>query len=122
MKTMLRTVAIRVVVAGACVALACCAPPAHTGNFDSPDPAARLYAITRAGETKDASKIPSLVDQLDSDDPAVRLFAIEALERITGERLGYNPYADDTDRRESVDRWVEAVKARRFAVGRDGQR
>ena len=97
-------------------ALAGCAPPARLGDFDSPDPASKLYAINRAGEARDASKIPQLVDQLDSDDPAVRLFAIEALERITGERLGYNPYDDEVERRESVQRWADAVKSRRFAV------
>ncbi len=98
-----------------------CAPPARTGDFDSPDPASRLYAINRAGESKDVTKIPQLVDQLDCDDPAVRLFAIDALERITGERLGYNPYADDIERRDAVDRWTDAVKNKRFAVGKENK-
>lgn len=91
-----------------------CAPPASKGTFDSPDPAARLYAIQRAGEERDASAVPSLVESLDSDDPAVRMFAVQSLERITGERLGYNPYASVTDRDAAVERWVAAVKTGAF--------
>ena len=93
-----------------------CAPPANLGGFDSPDPASKLYAIRQAGESGDAKHIPQLVEQLDSDDPAVRLFAISALERITGQRLGYNPYADESTRRSTIDNWVDAVKTKRFAV------
>ncbi len=92
-----------------------CAPPASTGGFHSPDPASKLYAIRNAGESGDPRHIPPLVEQLDNDDPAVRLFAISALERITGERLGYNPYADEAGRRAAVEAWVDAVKTRRFA-------
>lgn len=94
-----------------------CAPPASIGGFNSDDPASKLYAIRAAGESRDRSAIPPLVEQLDSDDPAVRVFAINALERITGERLGYNPYADDVGRRAAVERWVDAVKSDRFAQG-----
>ncbi|MEX2215910.1 MAG: HEAT repeat domain-containing protein [Phycisphaeraceae bacterium] len=96
--------------------LAGCDTPRHRqGNFDSPDPASKLYAIRRAGEAKDRNQIPPLVEQLKSDDPAVRVFAIQALDRITGERLGYNPYADLLERNEKVLVWEEAVKQKRFA-------
>jgi HEAT repeat protein len=91
-----------------------CAPPASQGDFDSPNPAARLYAIQRAGEQRDASSIPRLVESLNSDDPAVRMFAVQSLERITGERLGYNPYASLADRDAAVERWVAAAKTGAF--------
>jgi hypothetical protein len=42
---------------------------------------------------------------LGSDDPATRLLAIEALNRITGERLGFEPHAGPQDREASVERW-----------------
>ena len=73
----------------ACLVMLCgCAPPpASEGGFDSPDPAAKLYAITIAGQRKDRSAIPHLIEQLDSDDIAVRMFAIGSLELITGTRL-----------------------------------
>jgi HEAT repeat protein len=93
---------------GALAGLGSCAPAATEGGFDAANPAAKLYAIQRAGLREDRSKIPQLIEQLDSDDPAVRLFAIEALERMTGERRGYKPYDPPHRRAEAVDRWVQA--------------
>lgn len=91
-----------------------CGPKATQGGFDSDNPAAKLYAIRDAGARRDAESIPKLVEQLSSDDPAVRVFAIEALERITGERLGYNPSADLLVRAQAVQRWEQAVREGRF--------
>ncbi len=104
-------------VLGAIALLPGCAPAASTGGFHSPNPASKLYAIRMAGETRDRTAIPQLVEQLDSDDPAVRVFAINALERITNQRLGYNPYVDEVDRRSAIEAWVDAVKSNRFAQG-----
>lgn len=83
-----------------------CTPPASEGGFDSPDPAAKLYAIRAAGEAQDQDAIPHLIEQLDCDDAAVRMYAIVALEKITGQRLGYDPYAPAHKRREAVNRWA----------------
>jgi hypothetical protein len=44
------------------------------------------------------------------------MMAIHALERITGERLGYNPYASLSKRRLAVERWGEAVKTGQFGL------
>lgn len=85
-----------------------------TEGFDSPDPGAKLRAILDAGGTKDVSAIPALVEQLASDDPAVRLCSIIALDRITGTRLGYSPYAPDAQRRAAVNQWARAVREGRF--------
>ena len=87
-----------------------CTPPASRGGFDSDNPASKLYAIRKA--TK--ADIPQLVEQLESDDPAVRMMTINALGRLTGQRMGYNPYDSMPDRRESVDKWVQAVASGRF--------
>ena len=97
-------------VLGAVIAATGCAPSASSGTFESDNPASRLYAIHRAGLDADASAVVPLVEQLESDDPAIRMMAINALERITGKRLGYNPYADRTERHEAIDRWIEAVR------------
>lgn len=91
-----------------------CAPPASRGTLDSDNPAAKLYAIRRAGESGDKSTIPKLVEALDSDDPAVRMMAINALDRLTGGRLGFNPYGSLRERRERVDAWELAVREGRF--------
>lgn len=75
-------------------------------GFNSPDPAALIPAIVAASETRDRRAIPDLIRSLDSQDPAVRFAAIQALERITGQTLGYDYAAPETDRRRQVDAWV----------------
>lgn len=49
---------------------------------------------------------------LASDDPATRLLAIEALDRVTGERLGYDAADPPERRRETLNRWAAWVRAR----------
>ncbi len=90
--------------AASILAAAGCIPPIPEG-FDSPDPAMRLRAIAEAGERRDTSAVPDLIEQLESTDPGARLLAIRALERITGETLGYDYAAPLWARGEAVDRW-----------------
>jgi hypothetical protein len=90
--------------------VACAEPPMSEGGFDAADPGSKLYAITRAGQQKDASAIPDLIQQLDSDDAAVRMYAIGALHRITGERKGYVYYAPQADRDAAIERWLDAYR------------
>jgi hypothetical protein len=81
---------------------ACASPP---GGFDSPEPASKLTAITDAAERNDRSAIPHLIEALDNDDPVVRLAAIRALQRMTGQTLGYD-YADhEWKRKQAADAW-----------------
>lgn len=91
-------------------------PPVEEGGFHAPDPASKLYAMRRAGNDRDISAVPHLVEHLHDDDPAVRLFAIKALERITNERFGYNPYASADDRNDAVVLWDKAVRSGKFAT------
>ena len=91
-------------------ALTGCTPRASQGSFDSPDPAAKLYAIHRAGTNRDTAAVKDLVEQLGSDDLAVRMMAINALDRIVGHRLGYNPYAPLVERQAAVDRWAQFAR------------
>lgn len=79
--------------------------PTIVPSFDSPEPAARNSAIVRAGANKDQEAIPDLVRMLDSDDPATRFLAISALDRITGERFGYEASQDEARRVAAVQRW-----------------
>jgi hypothetical protein len=79
-----------------------CAPSA---SFDSPDSTARLKAIQDAGASGDRASIPRLIEMLDSDDPAVRVMSIGVLEDMTGQDLGFDPYAEAPRRREAVERW-----------------
>lgn len=93
---------------------ACAPPPASEGDFTSDNPASRLYAIHRAGTEGDRSALPGLVESLDHDDPAVRMMAAQALERITGTRMGYDPYAGAIERRKAADAWAQAIRDQRF--------
>lgn len=98
------------------VLLAGCGPKASDGGFDSDNPAAKLYAIRQAGESKDLSNVPRLVELLDHDDPAVRMMTIKALDRLTGERMGYNPYHSPQARYEAIARWEASVREGRWAT------
>ncbi len=94
----------------AAAALMSCAPPATEASFDSPNSAARLYAIEKALRTGDTGAVPRLVEQLESDDPAVRMLAIEALHRLTGETHGYRHDDPPLARHEAIRRWVESLE------------
>jgi len=89
-----------------------CGPPAITGGFDSPQPAARIFATRRiAAETNPArirAAMPSLIQNLTSDDPAVRLLTAEALEKLTHESYGYRYFDPEWMRAPAVDRWRDA--------------
>lgn len=92
--------------------LAGCADPGSVVGFDEADPAARLRAVRQAGreeqgDRKGAGSVRALVGMLDSDDPAERMLAIRALERRTGQTLGYDHAAEELERRAAVERWVE---------------
>lgn len=83
-----------------------------TEDFNSPEPAARNAAIVRAASTRDERAIPDLVRMLDSDDAATRLLAIGALERLTGQTLGYDPCDGEPRRRQAVQAWQAWLDAR----------
>ena len=117
MRRVFCTVSLGILMAGFVSLTACDSPPsADEGGFHSPNPASKLYAIHQAGDQKDRNAIPDLVERLHDDDPAVRLFAIEALERITNERFGYNPYASADARQAAVLRWEQAVRKGKFST------
>ena len=86
-------------------------------GFDSPDPADKLDAILAAGERyAGAESLPrtvleNLIQELDSDDAAVRVLAIVALEKITQQRLGYDPYAERQRRQSSIQKWIRQLES-----------
>jgi HEAT repeat protein len=83
-----------------------CVHPREPVRIDSHDTDAQVRAMKRAVRQHDPAAAPLLVDELDSEDPAVRFYAIEALQRITGDRLGYDYSEDRPEKRKAaVDRW-----------------
>ena len=87
-----------------------CFTPVSEGEFESENPAAILYAMSRAAREKDTSRIPDIVEQLGSDDPATRFVAIQSLETLTGRTFGYRYYDPPDLRAESILRWVQYVE------------
>ena len=88
----------------------------RTPDFNSADPGDKLYAIrasTAEGHTSQPSRnvLEHLVEQLGSDDPAVRMMAVVALEKITGGRKGYDPYASRRQRQGAIDAWGHALES-----------
>lgn len=69
-------------------------------------PEGRIEAIVDAARTGDQNAIPELIGGLDSDDGAVRMLSIRALQRMTGQTLGYDHAAPEWRRREAVERWM----------------
>ncbi|MCL4742188.1 MAG: hypothetical protein KJZ54_08290 [Phycisphaerales bacterium] len=74
-------------------------------GFDSPEPAARLDAAAKAAREGDLGSLAELIRMLESSDPASRLAAIRALERLTGETMGYDHAGSVPERAEAVERW-----------------
>jgi HEAT repeat protein len=98
------------------VALGACAASDAGYDLNSPDPRERATAALHAGQTKDTSAVPLLVDRLEDPDPAVRFYAIEALRRITGEDFGYAYYQSDAERAHAVERWRNYLEQRRLTA------
>lgn len=80
-------------------------------GFDAPNPSRRLDAIVDASaQDADPATLLRLVEQLDSQDPAARMLAIRALEKRTGETLGYVHTDPEWARQEAVERWIKYLE------------
>src|ERR1043166_2274022 len=82
-----------------------CAPPRQPLVVSNPDPAVKIPAMKKAVREKNLATLRQLIRDLDSEDPAVRLYAINALERLTGERRGYQYFDDEVMRQPAVRQW-----------------
>lgn len=82
----------------------------YRARISSDDMNERILGVRQAGEQKDWSAVPLIVDRLEDEDEGVRFYAILALERITGERFGYDYSKPGSERAESVQRWRQFVR------------
>ncbi len=71
------------------------------------DPHTRLAAAQALAPLDRPAAWAALLDGLEADDLAVRMHAAESLAGLTGERLGYAPYAPPEQRGPAVQRWKE---------------
>ncbi len=76
------------------------------------NPEVRIRAIVQAGETKDDKAVPYLIECLGSDESDVRFFAYIALEKITGETMGYRYYESVDSQADAIQRWRQWAKER----------
>ena len=109
--TRTRAVAAVVIAAGVLWGAGCTAPRGPLVVTD-PDPSVKIPAIKKAAWKHDRGAVRQMVSDLDSDDPAVRFYAINGLQRITGQRFGYDYYADEQRRQASVRRWQDWLEGR----------
>ena len=94
-----------------------CTAPRGPLVVTDPDPAVKIPAIKKAVWKRDRGAIRQLVADLDSDDPAVRFYAINGLQRITGQRFGYDYFGDDDQRKPATLRWREWLAAQERRTG-----
>lgn len=111
-----------------------CGPGPRDGGFESPNPAARLYAVDRSvrewreartGETRPV--VPEatrrgLVECLSSDDPLLRMNAILALEEMTGSTRGYRFDDAVAERQIAIERWADWVRDGEATAGSGGKK
>jgi hypothetical protein len=84
-----------------------CAPPgAYHQMIQSSDPIKRAQGCKLAGESRDKTAVPLLVDRLEDRDLAVRTMAQIALRQITGrDDLAYSQTASEAVKREKIRQW-----------------
>lgn len=110
----IRGIAIRRVALLPALMLVFLAPAACTrtrlANIHSADPGERIMAIRDAADAQNRLAVPLIVDRLEDEDEAVRFYAILALDKMTGQRLGYD-YAKPLEARaQSVEQWRQYVR------------
>ena len=89
-----------------------CTAPRPPLVVTDPDPSVKIPAFKKAVQKKDRGAVRQLVKDLDSDDPAVRFYAIGALERMTGQQLGYRYYDDEASRAPAIAKWQNWLDGR----------
>ncbi len=93
-----------------CACAGCTSPVHFRANIQSENPDDRILAVFAAGEASDRESVPLLVDRLEDEDEAVRFFAIQALEKIVGQRFGYDYAKPPEERAAAVERWRAYVR------------
>jgi len=126
-----------VVVATASMAMIAGCVSAWTADFESANPPDQTAAIVgtvnryrpfdeRSAESawtppwtseRFREDIAWLVVMLQSDDPAVRFLAIESLDRLVGERHGYDASAPWPERAVAIETWARVLHERGYVGG-----
>jgi len=104
-RIMRSSIGVAVIGASATLALNGCAPSATEGGFSNPSPGARVYAVQDAVKFNRREQIPQIVECLCADDDLLRYLSIAALQRMTGQDLGYQFDDPEPLRFVAYERW-----------------
>jgi hypothetical protein len=111
---MIRHLILILCLGGAFVLPGCVAETPTAGSISerlqSEDPAVRIQAAVEAGEKKDESVVPLLVERLTDTQADVRFFAALALEKITGKTLGWKPGLSEAEQMDVLEAWRKYVR------------
>ena len=77
----------------------------YVKNISSVQPEVASKAMNTAAQKKSRLAIVPLEKRLYDEDPVMRLSAIRALQRITGEDMGYRSYEPQVKRMAAIKRW-----------------
>lgn len=88
----------------------CTSTKEYRAAIASEDVEVRIRGIKMAADNRDYGAVPLIVDRLEDEDDGVRFYAILALERITGERFGYDYARISRDRAAAVQKWRLFIK------------
>lgn len=87
----------------------CVVSPEPVGNvveaLQSKDPSLRLRAVIKAGNDGDLDTVCLLIDRLEDPDATVQMFAGIALQKVTGQDMGWRFYEPEYVRKKAVQRW-----------------
>ncbi|MFH0963585.1 MAG: HEAT repeat domain-containing protein [Planctomycetota bacterium] len=74
-------------------------------GLHSPDRLVRLKAVSVAAQAPRKEAVGPLIERLEDEDDVVRTMAYEALVRVSGEKLPFDPLGNAFERREQVEEW-----------------
>jgi hypothetical protein len=94
----------------------CSIAPKSFRKIDDPSAITRARSVSLSDRAPSSQVVPALIDRLEDPDRVVRLAAYEELKKNTGKTFGYRPWASDTERITSVQRWRAWWKERQAGL------
>jgi hypothetical protein len=74
-------------------------------RLQAEDPAVRIQAAREAAGRNDRKAVGLLIDRLDDPEADVRLFSHIALQKITDQDFGWQPWKPDAERQDAARKW-----------------
>lgn len=96
-----------------CCSLGSCSAgkPSVYSRLQDENPQVRVRACVDAGNAGDRKAAALLVERLADTEDDVRVFAILALQKITGQSMGYRHFDTPAVRRQAIERWRKYLES-----------